>query len=52
VLYGLIEPLLNQVMGKPAEEVEQLRIQVLDAPKPTRVALPMFVDIGEPKEKP
>jgi hypothetical protein len=51
VLYGLIEPLLNEVLGKPAEEVEQVRIQVLDAPKPTRVALPMFVDI-EPKEKP
>jgi hypothetical protein len=52
VLYGLIEQLLNQVLGKPAEAVGQLRIQVLDAPKPTRVALPMFVDIGEPSEKP
>jgi hypothetical protein len=52
VLYGLIEHLLSQVFGKPTEDAEQLRIQVLGAPKPTSVGLPMFIDIGQPKDKP
>ena len=45
VLYGLIEHLLGHILGKPIEDAEQVRIQVLDAPKPTSVGLPMFVDI-------
>jgi hypothetical protein len=50
VLYGLIEHLLSQVFGKPTEDAEQ--IQVLGAPKATSVGLPMFVDIGQPEDKP
>lgn len=47
VLYGLIAQFLDQILGKPAEGSEQLRIEVRDAPKPTSVGLPMFVDIGQ-----
>jgi len=51
VLYGLIEHLLGKVFTRPTEYAEQLRIQVLGAPKPTRVGLPMFVDIGQSEDK-
>lgn len=52
VLYGLIVRLLDQVFGKPSAEVEQLRIPVVGAPKPTMVSLPMFVDIGSEEPAP
>jgi hypothetical protein len=45
VLYGLIESLLEKAFGKPIREVEQTRIQVRDAPKPTEVGMPMFIDV-------
>jgi hypothetical protein len=47
VLYGLIAQFLDGVLGKSTEGSEQLRIEVRDAPKPTSVGLPMFVDIGQ-----
>jgi hypothetical protein len=46
VLYGVIAHLLERAFGKPIEQVEQLRIEVVDAPKPTSVAMPMFLDVG------
>ena len=51
VLYGLIEHLLGQILGKPPEDAEQVRIQVLDAPKSTSVGLPMFLDIEQREAK-
>ncbi len=47
VLYGLIESLLGKALGKPIRDVEQTRIQVLDAPKPTEVSMPMFIYVGQ-----
>lgn len=46
LLYGLIALLMNDVMGKPAEDAQQVRINVLDAPAPERVGIPAFIDIG------
>jgi hypothetical protein len=46
VLYGLISWLLEKETGKTFEEMEVLRIPVVGAPKPSRIALPMFIDIG------
>lgn len=47
LLYGVIALLMEQAFGKPLAAVEQLRIPVVDAPKPEQVGLPMFLDIGE-----
>jgi hypothetical protein len=47
VLYGLIESLLGKALAKPIRDVEQTRIQVLDAPKPTEVSTPMFIYVGQ-----
>jgi hypothetical protein len=46
VLYGLIRLLMDDVMGQPAEDVQQVRIDILDAPSPERVGIPAFIDIG------
>jgi hypothetical protein len=46
VLYGLMQPLLEKMYGKPLEDVEQVRIPVVDAPKRGQIALPTFLDIG------
>jgi hypothetical protein len=46
VLYGLIRLLMDDVMGQPAEDVQQVRINILDAPPPERVGIPAFIDIG------
>lgn len=46
VLYGLIKLLMDDVMGQPAENEQQVRINVLDAPSPERVGIPAFIDIG------
>ncbi len=46
LLYGLIVLLMDDVMGQPAEKVQQVRINVLDAPAPERVGIPAFIDIG------
>jgi hypothetical protein len=52
ILYGLIAPLLDRANGKPTEEIEQLRIPVVGAPKPTMVGLPMFIDVGPEETAP
>ncbi len=44
VLYGLIAPFVETIEAT-THGVEQIRIQVLDAPKPTNVGLPMFIDV-------
>jgi hypothetical protein len=46
VLYGLIKSLMDDVLGEPAENEQQVRINVLDAPAPGRVGIPAFIDIG------
>ena len=46
VLYGLIKLLMNDVLGQPAEQEQQVRINVLDAPAPELVGIPAFIDIG------
>jgi hypothetical protein len=45
LLYGLIQLLMDDVRGQPADE-QQVRINVLDAPSPERVGIPAFIDIG------
>ncbi len=45
LLYGLIKLLLDDVMGQPAEDAQQIRINVLDAPAPKSVGIPAFIDI-------
>jgi len=47
VLYGLISAALEKPEGAPLAETDQLRIPVVDAPLPTIVALPMFLDIEQ-----
>jgi hypothetical protein len=37
---------MDDVMGQPADNEQQVRINVLDAPAPERVGLPAFIDIG------
>jgi hypothetical protein len=44
VLYGLIVPFVETIEAT-TRKVEQLRVQVFDAPKPTKVGLPMFIDV-------
>jgi hypothetical protein len=46
LLYGLIKLLMDDVLGQPAENEQQVRINVLDAPPPEKVGLPAFIDIG------
>jgi hypothetical protein len=46
LLYGLILLLMDDVLGQPAENEPQVRINVLDAPAPERVGIPAFIDIG------
>jgi len=46
LLYGLIKLVMDDVMGQPAENEQQVRINVLDAPPPERVGIPAFIDIG------
>jgi hypothetical protein len=46
VLYGLIRLLMDDVLGRPAENEQQVRINVLDAPPPEKVGIPTFIDIG------
>ena len=47
VLYGLISSMLERGLGKTLIDMEELRIPVVDAPKPTMIALPMFLDIEQ-----
>jgi hypothetical protein len=46
VLYGLIKLLMDDLLGRPAENEQQVRINVVDAPAPERVGIPAFIDIG------
>jgi hypothetical protein len=46
VLYGLIELLMDEVLGQATENEQQVRINVLDAPAPEHVGIPAFIDIG------
>jgi hypothetical protein len=46
VLYGLISYLLEAALNVPLERLDQIRIQITDAPDPDKVALPAFIDIG------
>jgi hypothetical protein len=46
LLYGLIQLLMDDVLGQPAENEQQVRINVRDAPAPERVGIPAFIDIG------
>ena len=46
LLYGLIKLLMDEVRGQPAENEQQVRINVLDAPPPEQVGIPAFIDIG------
>jgi len=46
MLYGLILLLMDDVLGQPAGNEQQVRINVLDAPAPERVGIPAFIDIG------
>jgi hypothetical protein len=52
LLYGLIKHLLGWPFGETAENTQQIRIRVLNAPKPTLVGLPMFIEIGQQADKP
>ena len=47
LLYGLIKLLMDDVLGQPAENEQQVRINVLDAPPPEKVGIPAFIDIGQ-----
>jgi hypothetical protein len=47
LLYGLIKLLMEDVLGHPLENLEQVRINVLDAPPPEKVGMPAFIDIGQ-----
>lgn len=47
LLYGLLQNLLDEVLGCPAESLDQLRINICDAPTPESVSLPPFIDIGD-----
>jgi hypothetical protein len=48
VLYGLISAALTKPEGAPLAETDQLRIPVVDAPRPEMVALPMFLNMKGP----
>ncbi len=43
LLYGIIHGFLRPSLEA---EPQQVRVEIKDAPKPTQIALPMFVDIG------
>jgi hypothetical protein len=45
VLYGLIRLLLDDMFGPQLWE-PQVRVNILDAPHPSRVGIPAFIDIG------
>jgi hypothetical protein len=46
VLYGLIKLLMDDVLGPPAENEQQVRIDVQEAPAPQQIGIPAFIDIG------
>ena len=47
VLYGLVKLLLEQAIGGPLNDLEQLCIPVTGALKPAMVALPTSIDVGK-----
>jgi len=46
VLYGLIEALFDKTLPQPLNTLEQVRINIQNAPDPEVVGLPTFIDIG------
>jgi hypothetical protein len=46
VLYGLIASVLEKTCQLPTKGSDQIRVQILDAPRPTKIVLPMFIDVG------
>lgn len=46
VLYGLIEFLLEAMLGTPLATLEHTRIPIENAPDPNTVIIPTFIDIG------
>ena len=46
LLYRMIEPLLERMLGCPLDTLDHVRINVCDAPDPEKVGLPAFIDIG------
>jgi hypothetical protein len=52
LLYGLIEHMLTKAAAGSLDKFDRLDIPVAGAPKPSAIALPMFLDIGRPKKQP
>jgi hypothetical protein len=46
LLYGLIRLLMDDLLGAPPKDERQVRIDVLDAPPPSRIGIPAFIDVG------
>lgn len=46
LLYGLLQNLLEEVLNCPVESLDQVRINVRDAPNPETIGLPAFIDVG------
>ncbi len=51
LLYGFMRHVLEAVLAKSMDELDQTRINVLDAPDPDKVGLPAFIDIGKPDSR-
>lgn len=52
VLYGLIEHGLTQATGGSFDNLDRLDVPVVGAPMSSAVALPMFLDIEQPRKRP
>lgn len=46
LLYGLLQNLLEEILNCQVESLDQVRINVRDAPNPESISLPPFIDIG------
>lgn len=46
ILYGIIDKLLEEILGRPLTELNQVRIPISGAPDPDEVGLPTFISIG------
>jgi hypothetical protein len=52
VLYGLIEILLQEAVGKPLHTLKRNRIEIKGAPDPDTVRLPLFLNMPKPTSQP
>lgn len=52
ILYDLIEHRLTQAAGGSFDNLDRLDIPVVGAPRPSAFALPMFLDVGQPRKRP